>query len=578
MPDRRTGSRSHAWAFVSAALLLAVFGLAVLAIGLRYTSDGQILLARQSQLVDLTRLGQAERDAISAQRAFLLTGSNEQRQRYWRSLGVLDQLVVALRGSGSDATEQGRQTLALQASLAKRIERATRVLEVYDQQGAAAAQALLVEPEHAAVEGALRADLDQMTESVGREVAKATAAFERSALWLLVAASLAISFGLLVLAWTYTLLRREAHSRRAAERANASSHRELQRSVEQLTAVSRDMQRLSAYASLLQTCDSVDEALDVTRVSLAALLPDTAGTVYLLGDDQRTAKPATNWGAHRLASARELSLQQCWGMRRTQPYLTDSRNSDVRCGHIASHGDAPGTATLCLPLNAHGTALGLLYLSSPEPMAGEAVAATAAEQLSLALANLKLRESLREQSVRDALTGLYNRRYLERTLSLEFAQSRGNNLPLAVLMMDIDHFKRFNDHHGHGGGDVLLAAIGQLLRKSNRSGDTACRYGGEEFTLVLPQTELAGAQTRAEAIRAAVAQLRVHHDGAPLQAVSVSIGVSAYPQCAGDIESLLASADQALYQAKAAGRDCVVCASTAGNSSPSESAPEHEPS
>lgn len=358
----------------------------------------------------------------------------------------------------------------------------------------------------------------------------------------------------LVLGWL--LLRREVASRKAAEAAHAAAGTRLQASVEQLTQVSYDMQRLSAYAGLLQTCETTEEALDVTRVCFAALLPGCAGLVYLVRGPSGHALLATQWGHSRLQSAPRIEPAQCWGWRRAQPYATDSANAALRCSHV--RGDDARTATLCLPLIAHGNPFGLLYLDGPEPLRGERLAASAAEQLSLALANLHLRESLREQSVRDALTGLYNRRHLEHVLEFEAARSRERGGTLALLMLDVDHFKSFNDRHGHAAGDALLSALGRVLAECFRQDGIACRYGGEEFSVVLPDTDLATALARAEGVRAAIAGLVVHHDGARLPRVTASIGLATLPGSVELLDELQEAADRALYQAKSRGRDRVV--------------------
>jgi len=424
--------------------------------------------------------------------------------------------------------------------------------------GAQAAVTLLRDGTGAQLESAVRDAAERLSTAAESRLAKAMAAAERSAFWLLLCAALGAPVSLLALGLGYLSLRREVRSRLQAERASESGRIQLQSSVEQLTQMSSDMQRLSAYAGLLQTCDSTEEVLDVTRVCFAALLPDYSGSVYLMGKDRSQAVLATEWGLTRLVNADQILPEQCWAWRRAQPYLTDSHNAELRCTHIS--GDAAATASACLPLNAHGETFGLLYIDGPEPLRHERLAATAAEQLSLALANLNLRESLREQSVRDALTGLYNRRYLEQSLASEYARCRRIGQPLAVLMVDIDHFKRFNDTHGHAAGDALLAAVGRLLGDHCRDSAIACRYGGEEITVILPATGPQPALARAEALRAAIADLAVEDAGTPLPRVTTSIGVATIPGNVERVDGLLEAADRALYLAKSGGRNRVVAA------------------
>jgi diguanylate cyclase (GGDEF)-like protein len=218
---------------------------------------------------------------------------------------------------------------------------------------------------------------------------------------------------------------------------------------------------------------------------------------------------------------------------------------------------------------AQGEALGIVSLQmranqeqlEPAPRSsGEAerrLAAVLAEQVALALGNLKLRESLRNQSICDPLTGLFNRRYMEESLEREFSRANRNKTSLAIIMMDIDHFKRFNDTFGHQAGDALLRTLGDLLRRNTRGQDIACRYGGEEFAIVLSDSNLAGALQRAEILRQQVKQLSVEYAGQLLGAVSISMGVALFPDHGATMGDVLRASDQALYCAKREGRDRV---------------------
>jgi diguanylate cyclase (GGDEF)-like protein len=177
--------------------------------------------------------------------------------------------------------------------------------------------------------------------------------------------------------------------------------------------------------------------------------------------------------------------------------------------------------------------------------------------VALALGNLKLRESLKNQSICDALTGLFNRRYLEESLEREFSRANRNKNSLAIVMMDLDHFKRFNDTFGHQAGDTLLRAFGDLLKRNTRGQDIACRYGGEEFALVLTDTTLNGVLKRSEILRQQVKQLSVEYAGQLLGTVSISMGVALFPDHGITMGEVLRASDQALYCAKREGRDRV---------------------
>jgi diguanylate cyclase (GGDEF)-like protein len=224
---------------------------------------------------------------------------------------------------------------------------------------------------------------------------------------------------------------------------------------------------------------------------------------------------------------------------------------------------------VCTPLVAQGNSLGVLYVASDGRsdhgkglnQAKQRLADTVAAQLGLGLANVQLREILRSQSIHDPLTGLFNRRYMAETLEREVHRVRRVGSPLGVLMVDVDGFKQQNDTFGHDAGDAILVELAGLLQRSLRKEDIACRYGGEEFVLVLPDAALENASRRAEQLREAVRRMRVSHRDTLLGPITVSIGVAAFPIHGSDGASLLKAADMALYEAKKGGRDRVTLAS-----------------
>ena len=167
------------------------------------------------------------------------------------------------------------------------------------------------------------------------------------------------------------------------------------------------------------------------------------------------------------------------------------------------------------------------------------------------------------QAVRDPLTGLYNRRYMQEFLERELHSARRKHRPLAVMMLDLDHFKRYNDNFGHSAGDQALAAVGETLSRCVRAEDVACRYGGEEFALILPECSLQQATVRAEEIRKRLREYSTHTDQHAKEALTVSIGVAAFVETTDRVDLLLKFADDALYQAKRTGRDRVVVANPA---------------
>ena len=180
-------------------------------------------------------------------------------------------------------------------------------------------------------------------------------------------------------------------------------------------------------------------------------------------------------------------------------------------------------------------------------------------QLTTQLATIQsLQEGLREQALRDPLTGLYNRRYLEETVGRELARAQRNHESLCLLMIDMDHFKTLNDEHGHAAGDQVLRWFGDLIRTKLRPGDIACRYGGEEFVLIMPTVTLAGGVARADEIREAFGHLVATASNNQFGEVTLSVGVAVYPDDAKTATELRRKADAALYVAKRTGRNRVV--------------------
>jgi len=325
---------------------------------------------------------------------------------------------------------------------------------------------------------------------------------------------------------------------------------------------------LTRMSELLQACFSPEEAFAVIGQLIGQFFPDEAGAVFVTGPSRDLVKPVAMWGASRVKDGQEFALDECWALRRGRAYGVDDCRTGLLCPHIVS--PAP-SAYLCVPLAAQGETLGILHLTigvadpeaaAPAPLseARRRLAVTVAEHFALALANLKLRETLRIQSIRDPLTGLFNRRYMEETLDRELRRAERQRCSVSVIMLDIDQFKGFNDSFGHDAGDAVLEELGSLLRANSRAGDVACRYGGEEFVLILPEAVVAAAGRRADELREAIKRLQVSRQGQALGPVRCSMGVSAYPDHGSTAEALLRAADMALYRAKHAGRDQVVVA------------------
>jgi diguanylate cyclase (GGDEF)-like protein/PAS domain S-box-containing protein len=344
-----------------------------------------------------------------------------------------------------------------------------------------------------------------------------------------------------------------------------NANQKLAEKVQELEQRSKEINLLSEMGSKLQACKEPDEAYVEICSKAEQLFPKWSGSLCVTTASKTTVETVSDWGQSGHVE-RVFGPDDCWALRRGQPQLYRRGEKGPACRHINLK---EVTESLCVPLMAQGEALGIVSLqmmrgqdqadlaprSSDE---GERrLAAVLAKQVALSLWNLKLRESLRNQSICDPLTGLFNRRYMEESLEREFSRANRHKSSVAIVMLDLDHFKRFNDTFGHQAGDELLRALGDLLKKNTRSQDIACRYGGEEFALVLSDSSLEGAYKRAEILRQQVKQLSVEYDGKTLGAVSVSMGVAVFPDHGTTMGDVLRASDQALYSAKREGRDRV---------------------
>ena len=317
------------------------------------------------------------------------------------------------------------------------------------------------------------------------------------------------------------------------------------------------------FGEVLQSCVTLDEAYEAVAKYLPRLLPGTSGVLYRIDAAHARGDKVVGWGPAGPAES-TLTPNDCLAVRRGRARCVADSAAELNCHHVTT----PPPRYACLPLSAQGELIGLLHVQQEgaenaelfDTEAGWAALTSAGEHVGLALANLTLRETLREQATRDKLTGLYNRHYLNARFEQEFPRSQRKGAPLAVVMLDIDHFKRFNDTFGHAAGDHVLSELGNIIRGAGRKSDVACRYGGEEFLLFMPETTVEVALRRAEEIRETVKNVHLTWEGRALGAVTLSAGVAAYPEHGNDPATLLRCADQALYRAKELGRDRVVLA------------------
>lgn len=354
----------------------------------------------------------------------------------------------------------------------------------------------------------------------------------------------------------------EARMKELAERTA-----QLQQANERLTLWGKELEQrnseinlLGEMGGLLQSCNTSAEAYAATQAFARRLFPEDPGALFVFGESRQTVEAVAVWG-ETPPEERVFALDDCWALRRGRVHGGADIEAGLRCRHVA----AGHAAYVCVPMTAHGATLGLLHIlltasDSEQREARQSLGVRVGEHLGLALAKLKMQEALQHLSVRDPLTGLFNRRYMEESLERELRRAERLGKSLGILMLDIDHFKRFNDTLGHDAGDSLLRELGNLLPRQIRSSDIASRYGGEEFCIVLPEASAETTRQRAEEIREAANGMRVQHGQQVLDAVTLSLGVATFPQNGRTRDALMKSADLALYRAKSEGRNRVCVA------------------
>lgn len=365
----------------------------------------------------------------------------------------------------------------------------------------------------------------------------------------------------------------------ALEQAQTSLHD----SIAALERRSHELALVGEMGGMLQSCRTREEAVNVIVQSLRLLFREENGALCVMNTSQDRVEVVLSWGededgivvngegksedydngnqASGIGTRPYFAPDECWALRRGSVHIVDDPRQQVLCAHVLPDIQ---TASLCLPLMAERQTLGVLHLQARKagvwPAAKLQLARTVVEQISLALFNLELQATLRNQSVRDPLTGLFNRRYMEESLARELSRAERQKHQVAMILFDADHFKRFNDTFGHEAGDLVLKEIAQVLQVKSRKMDIACRYGGEEFLLILPDCPLEIAAQRAEQLREAVKALSLTHEGRRLNQITLSLGVACYPDHETTGDALIRFTDALLYQAKKAGRDRVIVA------------------
>jgi diguanylate cyclase (GGDEF)-like protein len=358
-------------------------------------------------------------------------------------------------------------------------------------------------------------------------------------------------------------------TRQHAAATLAQANSELTAAVAALEQRTHDVAVLSALGGALLRCATIEACYVVIAQAARQLFAAFDGALYIQRAHPPVVEAVAVWGTNETCPA-ALAPAACWALQHGSVFVEAYPDQVCACTHAPCAG-LP--APICVPLVVDTTVLALLQLRFPDTTdrtssllrrsKPQQLARALAEQATLGLANVRMRIALSEQVVRDPLTGLFNRRYLEETLAREQHRAARQRHPIGIIFLDIDHFKQVNDTWGHAAGDIVLRVVSRLLLANIRAEDVACRYGGEEFVLILPSAAEDITFARAELIRQQVQALQIVYEGTQLPPISISAGLAIMSDSTVVVAEVLRRADAALYQAKHAGRNRTVKASMA---------------
>ena len=334
---------------------------------------------------------------------------------------------------------------------------------------------------------------------------------------------------------------------------------------EALTMRERESNLINELNEGFQLCSNLEEAANLCAIFGNKIFPGKKGALYLTTPSRIDLELFSKWPNEFTPSAHVIS-HDCWALRKGRVHVYDIHDTSLPCSHyeVASE----DLIHICIPLVAQGEALGLLYFEFYRKHNNSKILNNklipllnqVAQVMTLAIVNLQLRATLHIQALHDPLTGLYNRRYLEDAIVKELTFSKRRKVSFVVMMLDLDHFKEFNDLNGHQAGDIVLKDVSLYISKFARQYDTVCRYGGEEFLIILNETNLEDAVKRAEELRVDISNMTMYNGKNKLQVPTISIGIACFPEHGDTSEKLIKAADNALYQAKREGRNKVVIA------------------
>lgn len=517
---------------------------------IRLADTKKALIETNTTIDRLSDVISSLKDVQSSQRGYIITGTKDYLSPYTLALPKIVSDFAELDIIFANHPEQQKNLQTLKKEVNNRIALADEIIATYDTRGQEAAFAIVRK-------GIGKKEMDEIRHLINEMISTERFRLQNrrnitdealQSTFYISGAGLAACF--VIMGFVFYQIARE-------NRLRGQTEDTLKHALSEMQTLSDENRNISHMAEYLQSCQTPDEAYKILEDLMPSLFPASSGRISTFNNSRNLIESTLTWGGNAHRNAGEFMPQECWALRRGQPHIYRRGGTEPICTHISES----SASSLCLPMQAHGETIGLLHMASDDetaPLHGERpqrLAKRISEQASLAISNLKLQNKLLVQSTHDPLTRLFNRRYLETTLEREISRAKRSGQPLCVMVLDIDHFKKFNDTRGHDAGDALLVHFAKMLQAKTRKEDIVCRYGGEEFVIVLPGASPDIGLMLAEKLCAATREMDVMFNGVSLGMITVSIGIASYPQHGESQEDLISRADAALYMAKHGGRN-----------------------
>jgi diguanylate cyclase (GGDEF)-like protein len=564
--------------FVFAAAILVLAAIMPLHTARTVRSMQQEVQRAEERGALLTEVLSLIQDAETGQRGFIITGREDFLEPYQHALAGLQRIRPLLTRQQTRFPESGEPLQKLDRAMDAKLRELAETINLRRAGGFRAAEPIVT-----AASG--KQYMDQIRESI-RQLAQLETA-RRAALDVELEQRIGTNAytGLIVtvldvavLSLLAYLLARLVADRQRANDALRESQASLNLSVAELERRNAEISLMGEMTRALDVPVASRELFEVIGAYGARLMPNISGALYWYRNSRDVLELETGWGAQQRAAAKSITPDECWALRRGQPHRSYEAPGLI-CPHAKAEGNGGEAGRLCIPLIAQGEVLGLLSMErdADGKAAGaldpdqEHVAMLIAEQMSLSLSNMRLRETLQHQSIVDPLTGLFNRRYMDETLRRELSRAEREALPLSIIVLDVDHFKRINDEFGHDAGDAVLRSLGTEIKRYVRDSDVACRFGGEEFVLLLPGCNKHTTAQRSNVLLNTIRAMDVPRASQSIGPITASLGVATFPEDGNEPDALIQVADRAMYTAKRSGRNRVVVAGATGAGSESVS-------